>query len=347
MEMIAMAIASVVKWNGPPSVLAWKYPSEELSTWSSLIVNEAQEAYLFKNGAIDGPFLPGRHTLSTDNIPGLTALYRIPYGGRSPFTAEVWFVNKAVSLDLRWGTVDPIQVMDATLGVFLPVRSFGQMGLQVADPKEFLTSLVGALPGFSHKDVADYFRGTINTAIKTAIGNLLMREKMSVFQIGAALQEVADAATAAIATEFARFGLRVVNFYVHSINVPEDDPAVARVKDAMARKAEMGILGFTYQQARSFDALDIAAGNEGGLASAAIGTGVGLGAGLPLGATMAGVAAATITPMAAAMPSATAAAVGLGDRVAALRELKSLLDDGILSDEEFQQQKRLVLEGGQ
>lgn len=332
-----MALASVVKWNGAADLLAWKFPSEELATWSSLIVNETQQAYLFKNGAIDGPFEPGRHTLSTDNIPGLTSLYRLPYGGRSPFTAEVWFINKAINLDLGWGTVDPIQVMDATLGVFLPVRAYGQMGLQVGDAHAFLTALVGTLPRFGHREIADYFRGSINTAVKTALGEMLMREKISVFQIGGSPQELAARVTPAISAEFARFGLRVVNFYVHSINVPEDDPAVIRVKEAMARKAEMGILGFTYQEQRAFDALQTAAGNEGGLPSAAIGMGMGLGAGVPLGSMMANLAQGALGPQ--------PPAAGLGGSIAALRELKTLLDEGILSQEEFTAQKRLILEG--
>ena len=332
-----MAVIDLVKWNGPADVLAWKFPSEELSTWSQLIVNEAQEAYLFKGGEMDGPFRPGRHTLSTDNIPVLRTLYGLPFGGKSPFTAEVWFINKMVALDLKWGTVDPVQVMDATLGVFLPVRSFGQMGLQVSDAKEFLTALVGTLPKFSHKEVAEYFRGAINTAVKTAIGALIMREKVSVFQIGAYLQEVADTAMESISREMARFGLRVVNFYVNSINVPEDDPAVARVKDAMARKAEMGILGYDYQQQRTFDTLQIAAGNEGnGMMAGAMGAGVGFGAGLPIGQTVGGLAADAL--------GSTSPSGGLTDKVAALRELKKLLDEGVLSEDEFAAEKKLILE---
>lgn len=336
-----LALASVIKWNGPASTLAWKFPSEELSTFSSLIVNEAQEAYLFKGGAIDGPFSPGRHTLSTDNIPILSAIYKLPYGGKSPFTAEVWYINKSVSLDLKWGTVDPIQVMDATIGIFLPVRSFGQMGIQVSDGKEFLTSLVGTLQSFTHKDIADYFRGAINAAIKTAISDLIQRENVSVFQIGGSLHRVAEMAIPHINTEFSRFGLRVVNFFVHSINVPENDPAVARVKEALARKAEIGILGTTYQEQRSFDALQTAAGNEGGMASAALGAGVGIGAGIPIGNAMAGAA----SHLNFGAPRAPAQA-GLGDRITALRELKNLLDEGILTEEEFSQQKKIILEGG-
>ena len=137
-----MAIIDVVKWNGTPSILAWKFPSEELSTWTQLVVNETQEAYLVKEGVYQGPFRAGRHTLSTENIPLLRNLIGIPFGGRSPFSAEVWFVNLITNLDIKWGTADPIQLQDPEYKIMVPVRAYGQYGIKISDPKRFLLKLV-------------------------------------------------------------------------------------------------------------------------------------------------------------------------------------------------------------
>ena len=82
-----MAIVDVVKYNGKPDVLAWKYPNEELGTWTQLIVNESQEAILVKSGKVLDVFGSGRHTLDTANIPILNNIVNLPFGGRSPFTA--------------------------------------------------------------------------------------------------------------------------------------------------------------------------------------------------------------------------------------------------------------------
>lgn len=82
-----MAIIEVVKYNGGPDVFAWKYPSEELGTWTQLIVNESQEAVLYKGGQALDIFAAGRHTLSTANIPFLNKIISLPFGERSPFTA--------------------------------------------------------------------------------------------------------------------------------------------------------------------------------------------------------------------------------------------------------------------
>ena len=94
-----MAIVDVVKYNGNPDVFAWKFPCEELGTWTQLIVSESQEAILFKGGKALDVFESGRHTLDTANIPILNNIVNLPFGGRSPFTAEVWFVNKISSLE--------------------------------------------------------------------------------------------------------------------------------------------------------------------------------------------------------------------------------------------------------
>jgi membrane protease subunit (stomatin/prohibitin family) len=112
LKEVKLAVVDLVKWNGTPDLLAWKFPSEELSTWTQLIVGETQEAFLVRGGVYEGPFGAGRHTLDTENIPVLRNLIGIPFGGKSPFSAEVWFVNKLVNLDVKWGTPDPIQLQD-------------------------------------------------------------------------------------------------------------------------------------------------------------------------------------------------------------------------------------------
>ena len=154
-----MAIVSVVKYDGNPDVFAWKYPDSELGTWTQLIVNESQQAILFKGGQALDVFEAGRHTLSTNNIPFLETIINLPFGGQSPFSAEVWFVSKQFNLDVKWGTPSPIQIQDPVFGVFVPVRSHGVFGIQIDDAKRFLVKLVGTLPSFTKNDIMRYFRG--------------------------------------------------------------------------------------------------------------------------------------------------------------------------------------------
>lgn len=282
-----MAIVDVVKYNGGPDVFAWKYPSEELGTWTQLIVNESQEAVLYKGGKALDVFQSGRHTLETANIPFLRKLVNLPFGGRSPFTAEVWFVNKAHSLDIKWGTASPIQLQDPKYSVFVPIRAFGQFGIAIENSKQFLVKLVGTLPVFDQNNIVQYFRGLYLTKVKDAVSSYLIHKQVSIMEINAYLEELSGHLQEKIEPVLAEYGIKLVNFYVNDVSVPEDDPAVQQLKSALAKKAEMDIIGYNYQQERSFDTLEGAAKNTGS-ASDMMGAGMGIGMGVAMGGAMGG-----------------------------------------------------------
>jgi membrane protease subunit (stomatin/prohibitin family) len=281
-----MAIIDLVTHSFAPEEYAHKFPNSELSTWTQLVVHESQEAYLFKEGRMVGPFRAGRYTLDTANFPFLSSLMKIPFGGRSPFTAEVWFVNRTMPLDVKWGTQDPIQLEDPKYSVMLPVRAFGQYGVQIDNASKFLLKLVGTVPTFDRLHLTSYFRGLILTRAKSAVAQYIVRQEVSILKIAAHLNEISDLLKSQMEPELAEFGLKLVNFFVSSINTEESDPAVAQLKAALAKRAEMAIIGYTYQQERSFDTMQTAAGNPGGGQSGLMGAGIGLGLGVGMGSAV-------------------------------------------------------------
>lgn len=280
-----MAIAEVLKFSSDASIFAWKHPNTELATWTQLIVNEAQEAILIKNGQITDVFGPGRYVLSTDNIPVLQKLINIPFGGKSPFSAEVWFVNRAFALDIKWGTMTPVQVQDPKYGVFVPLRAFGQFGFQIEDSRKFLVKLVGTMPFFNKNTMTDYFKGLYINRVKDRLSSCLSNAKISILEINSHLEELSTALCEQLQKEFSEFGIKVHSFYINDISVPENDPAVKKLKEALAKRAEMDILGYNYQQERTFDTLNTAAGNQGA-AGTVMGAGMGLGLGFGIGGAM-------------------------------------------------------------
>lgn len=282
-----MAIVEVVKYNGSPDVFAWKYPSEELGTWTQLIVNESQEAILFKGGKALDVFQSGRHTLETANIPILNKIINLPFGGRSPFTAEVWYINKVNSLDIKWGTASPIQLQDPKYSVFIPVRAFGQFGIRIENSKQFLVKLVGTLSVFDKTNILKYFRGLYLTKVKDAISSYLVHKQISIMEINAYIEELSTYLQEKMQPVLEEYGIKLVNFYVNDISVPEDDTAVKKLKDALAKKAEMNIIGYNYQQERSFDTLEGAAKNPG-TSGDLMGAGLGLGMGVTMGGAVGG-----------------------------------------------------------
>ncbi|GAA0393826.1 SPFH domain-containing protein [Paenibacillus motobuensis] len=281
-----MALIDVIKYDGSPDVLVWKHPETELGTWTQLIVNQSQEAILFKDGRALDLYGPGRHTLSTANIPILNNIINLPFGGKSPFSAEVWYINKVSSLDVKWGTSSPIQLQDPKYNIIVPVRAFGQLGIEIEDSRKFLTKLVGTLRGFTQNTLVEYFRGLIGMNINSLITSYLVHKKISVLEINAFTSEMSDHFKSSVASAMEEYGINVLNLYVQSVNLPESDPSVKRLRDALARKAEMDILGYNYQQERTFDTLEGAAKNEGSVQAGIMGTGLGFGMGAGIGGSI-------------------------------------------------------------
>lgn len=278
-----MAIVEVIKYNGNPDVLAWKYPAEELGTWTQLIVNESQEAVLLKSGKVLDVFGSGRHTLETANIPILSKIINLPFGGRSPFTAEVWYINKGYNLDIKWGTPSPIQIQDPKYGIFAPVCSNGAFGIRISDSKKFLVKLVTTMPTFDNTTVTKYFRSLYVTKVKDAISAYLVHKQISILEINAYIDELSQHMKDKIQPVMDEYGIELVSFYVNEISVPEDDSAVKKLKDALSKRAEMNIIGYSYQQERSFDTLESAASNSGSTSAPLMGAGMGIGMGLGMG----------------------------------------------------------------
>ncbi len=304
-----MAIVDILKFDSTADVFAWKYPNTELATWTQLIVHESQEAVLVKNGQVTDIFGPGRYTLSTENIPGLRRIVNIPFGGKSPFTAEVWFVNRAYSLDIKWGTTTPIQIQDPKYKVFIPVRAFGQFGVKIEDSQRFLLKLVGTMKFFNRNTLTDYFRGLYVTRVKDSISSCLVKSNISILEINAHLNEISDSLQKELAARMEEFGIQVVSFYVNDISAPENDPAVKQLKNALAKRAEMDIIGYSYQQERTFDTLETAADNQGA-AGGIMGAGIGMGMGFGIGGAMGNQAQNLATAMA---PQKTCP--GCGERI--------------------------------
>jgi len=273
--------------------LVYKHPSEELVFGSQLIVSQSQEAIFFKEGSALDVFGPGTHTLSTANLPLLHKLISLPLGGKTPFSAEIYFINKVRKLDFHWGTIDPIQLVDPKFQLLLRVRAFGTFGISISNSRSFVTQIVGALKGAQvtdHQNVVKYIKGLVVSKTKDALANAIIRNQTSLLEISTQLTFLSDACRDLVLPEFDRYGLELVNFYIESINAPDED--LEQLKTALGNRAEFNILGDErYTRMRTLDVLEESAKQSGdGTVSSGLGLGIGLGAGIGLGNVMSNLA---------------------------------------------------------
>lgn len=277
-----MPIINVVKWDAPPNAAAYKYPTDKLKLGSQIFVSQTQEAVLLRSGKVLGVFAPGRHTLASGNLPLLDYLVNLPFGGDTPFPAEVWFINKTVKLDVPWKTGAPIPMRDPQYGVISPLHGEGQFGLSVTDSAKFLLKLVGTLHSFDYETLRLYFKGIVLTRVSDLIATFVSERMTPVLQIASYLSELSQESEAALREEFLDYGLSLSGFRITSL-IPDPSSGMRQVSEALAEKAQIDILGISYREKRELDIMEKAASNQNGMAGGMVGAGMGLGLGGTLG----------------------------------------------------------------
>ena len=131
------------------------------------MVQESQEAVLFRDGQALDLFAPGRYTLSTDNIPLLRHLIDLPTGGESAFKAHIWFINKLNVLDVKWGTLSPLLLRDPEYQIPVPVRAYEQFGIRIRDSRKFLLKLVGNRTRLTQEDlIAGFYTNSLYLCLR-------------------------------------------------------------------------------------------------------------------------------------------------------------------------------------
>lgn len=218
-----MALIDVVKFNGLASRdwLVYKHYAEDLSTATKLIVGEGQAAIFLNGGRICDMFGPGTYTLSINNIPILSKFINLPFGGKTPFTAEIYYINTVSKLDLSLGTSDPIQLIDPKYHVRLRIRAFGQVGLKISDYTVFIRELIGSMnPSevIEYNKVIDFYKGFLISKVKSCIAQIIIDEGISALDISAKLNQISERISELLTHDFEKYGMKLVNFYVKSIS---------------------------------------------------------------------------------------------------------------------------------
>jgi membrane protease subunit (stomatin/prohibitin family) len=327
-----------IKFDAPSDeVLVWKFPSEDIRLGSQLIVNQSQEALLLKGGQLFDLFGPGRHTLTTANLPLLNNSVNLLFGDKTPFPAEVWFINRTVKRDLKWGTQSPLPLIDPTYNYPISVRAFGRWGIRVQDSRTFVAHIVGSQLGADSARVMEYFIGELQQRFSAAVARFIHEQRTSIFKINANLDELSQYSATLMRPEFARFGVELTNFNVERVSIPDNE--LAKFQEVFGRRMEIeqiseAKVGHAYTTMRTFDTLEKAAENPGGGAGAllagGLGLGVGVGAGVPLGRTLG--------------ESMSTAAENGPDAVARLQSLARMLKESLISQKEFDAKKKAILD---
>jgi membrane protease subunit (stomatin/prohibitin family) len=244
--------------------------SGEFTLGAQVIVRESQVAVFFRDGKSYDVFGPGRHTLSTLNLPLIGARLTGRVFGQSPFKAEVYFVNRNVFTAIKWGTRDPIAYRDRELAM-VRLRAHGEMAVRVSDPVLFVNKVVGARGIYTAKDVEGFLKSLVLSSLAQTIGGVLD----TILDLPPHYDEIATATKARVHAEFAACGTELAGFVIESITPP------AEVQSRIDERTSIGAIGDldTYRRYKGAVALADAASTPhaaGGVLDAGAGLAMGM-----------------------------------------------------------------------
>ena len=277
-----MAIIDIIEYaNEGSGELVHREPEDssgEFRLGSQLVVRESQRAVFFRDGKALDLFGPGRHTLSSNNIPLLGGLIGLPFGSNSPFKTEVYFVSMREFTDMKWGSAQPLTYRDSELGM-IRLRAFGTYSIRVSDPQLLVGQVVGTRGSYSTGQIEDFLKSIILNEFNDLLGGV----HTSILDIQGMTREIADAARASLAEPFSRYGFQLTSFQINAITPPDEVQARIDERSGMAAIGDLN----DYTRFKTAQAIGDAANNPG-TAGDVTGAGVGLGAGLGIGQAMAG-----------------------------------------------------------
>lgn len=239
-------IVSIIKYEGDNDVFVWKHPIENFNLGTQLVVHETQEAILFKDGKALDLFGSGRYTLSTNNIPMLKGLYKSIAGGVDVFHSEIYFINLTTQMGIKWGTDSKVRMFDPISGMHLEIGASGQFNIRVENSRKLLLKLVGTATkleqgellgdGYSTQSMIGKFKGLVISKVKTHLAKTIRENDINILEVDEHIDEISEILKDKINEVLDEYGLVMPEFYVTTIQTPDDNPNFRRMKEQYAER---------------------------------------------------------------------------------------------------------------
>ncbi len=319
MDFIKGELIEIIEWTDDSrDTLSFRWPDDDkqIKNGAQLIVRESQIAQFVYLGQFGDTFAPGKHTLTTDNIPVLTTLQGWKYGFNTPFKADVYYVNTRLFTGNKWGTSNPVMMRDADFGI-VRARAFGVYDFKIVEPKLFLKEVAGSDQHFRLDEFAD----TMRSRIVSLFSEALAQAKIPVLDVATRYSEVGAALLPLInPVTTSKYGIEFTSFVIENVSVPPE------VEQAIDKRSSMAAVGNLNDYVKFQMAQGMGTGQSGGAGGFASEMAVGMAMAQQMMQQQGGVLGPQATPAAGAVPPPIPAAAAAATAATASPELMSPAD---------------------
>ena len=321
-------LSTVIEWTDQKSdLLFFEYeaPTSEIKNASKLIVSPGQGCILVYEGKVQDVLTEqGTYFLESDNHPFITSFLKLRQMFESEHKMHLYYFRLAEIINQPWGTATPIKYIDPVYKFPIQLGSYGNYSVRIGEPESMFVNIIGSKSKFTTQDMRDVILGRI----MPELASYLAKSGYSYNEIDAHLAEISLETKKFINETIASLGLELTDFRVESTSFDEEtQERINRIAGMTTEALSAAEVGLDYVQLEKLRALRDAAKNEGGLA----GAGLQVGAGFELSKSLMQQKDAIIGDSAQ------------GDPVEQLKKLKFLLDEQIITQEEFDTKKKDIL----
>ena len=235
-NIIKNQLIEVIEWTDDSrDTLSYRWPDDdkEIQNGAQLIVRESQQVQFVAAGQYADLFGPGKHTLTTENVPVLSTILGWKYGFQSPFKCDVYYINTRLFTGNKWGTSNPVLMRDKDFGV-VRIRAFGSYDFRIVEPAKFLKEVAGTDQNFRIDEFADTMRSRIVSVFTEA----LAKAQVPVLDVATRYSDLGDALVQIINPVMVeKYGIEVATFVLENVSVPPE------VEEAIDKRSSMSAIG--------------------------------------------------------------------------------------------------------
>ena len=320
-DLFKRQLRTVVEWkeqNGQLLFHQLETTTDEIKNASKLIVAPGQGCVVVYDGKVSGVLTePDVYSMETANHPFITSLLNLAQRSESEHKMRFYFFRTAEVVNVLWGTASPVKYIEPDYKLPVTLGACGNFSIKIADAGRMFTTLLGTMSNYSVADVQEL----VSSRIVTPLSSFLAEKAYPYREVDSHLMDLSNELKARTAAELEQLGLELTDFRVNSVTFDEDTmERIGRIANMTAEQRAAAEVALDYVSMQKLEALRDAARNEGGLA----GAGLQLGAGVQLAKDVFKTQAAD-------------------DSTERLRKLKKLLDEQLITEEEYEKKKNEIL----